>query len=120
MNKTVMKFLPQIHFTQNAYKGEKLSSHFSINDSTKLEHQGDLTYFTQCSEVNFNEICSGETAKRLRERVLGHAGNDKDANMVKNSVNIGHPPACMKDFQILTKGFNNCKFMRKIYEAFYI
>ena len=25
----------------------------------------------------------------------------------------GHPPVYMKDFQILTKGFNYCKFKRK-------
>ena len=29
----------------------------------------------------------------------------------------GHPQVCLKDFQILTKGFSHCKFKRKICEA---
>ena len=49
----------------------------------KLEHQHDLTYLTQCPEVNYNKTYLEETAQRLRERVLDHAGKDRKFNMVK-------------------------------------
>ena len=49
----------------------------------KLEHQHDLTYLTQCPEVNCNKTYLEETAQQLRERVLDHAGKDRKFNMVK-------------------------------------
>lgn len=70
----------------------------------KLEHQSesDLTYLTQYPEVNCSETCLGETANRLRERVLDLAGKDRRTNMVKHSMDKGHPPECINVFQILT------------------
>ena len=65
INKAVKKILPQNHVTQNVYKSKELGSDFNIKDSTKLEHQHDLTYFTQCPGVNCNETYLGETARRL-------------------------------------------------------
>ena len=47
------------------------------------------------------------------ESVLDQAGIDRKSNMVKHSIGTGHVPVCMKDIQILTKGFNYCKFKRK-------
>ena len=64
----------------------KLGSDFNIKDSSKLEHQHDLTYLTQCPELNCNETYLGETARRLRERALDHAGKDKKSNMIENIV----------------------------------
>ena len=63
INKAVKKILPQKHVTQNVYKSKKLGSYFNIKDSTKLEHQHDLTYFTQCPGVNCNETYLEETAR---------------------------------------------------------
>ena len=120
INKAVKKILPQNHVTQNVHKSKKLDLYFNIKDSTKLERQHDLTYFTQCPGVNCNETYLGETARRLQERALEHAGKDRKSNMVKHSMDTGHPPVCTKDFQILTKGYNHCKFKRKICEALLI
>ena len=71
-----------------------------------------------CSKLQWN-ILRG-TVRRLRERVHDHAEKDKKSNMVKHSMDKGHPPVCMKDFQILTKGFNHIKFKRKICEVLLI
>ena len=86
----------------------------------KLEHQHNLTYFTQCPGVNCNETYLGETARRLREKFLDHAGKDRKSNSVKNSMDTGHPLVCIKNFPILTKGFSHCKFKRKIYKILLI
>ena len=48
INKVVKEILPQNHITQNVYKSKKLGSYFNIKDSTKLERQHYLIYFTQC------------------------------------------------------------------------
>ena len=80
----------------------------------ELQHQHDLIFITQCLEVYCIETYLRETARRLRERVLDHARKNRKSNMVNNNIDTGHPPVCMKDFQILTKRFNHCKFMRKI------
>ena len=109
INTAVKKILPQNHVTQNVYKSKKLGSYFNIKDSTKLKNQHDLTYFMQCPGVNCNETYLEETA-RLQERVLEHAGKDRKSTMVKPSMDTGHPLACMENFQVLTKGFNHCKF----------
>ena len=114
INKNVKKILPQDHVTQNGYKSKKLGLYFNLKDSMKLEHQHNLTYFTQCSAVNCNETYFGETARRLQKRVLEHPGKDRKFNIVKHSMDTGHPPVCMKDFQVLTKGFSHWKFKRKI------
>ena len=45
INKGVKKILIQNHVTQNSYKSKKLGSYFNIKDSTKLEHQHDLSKF---------------------------------------------------------------------------
>ena len=118
-NNTAKKTFPQNHVIQNVYS-RKLSSHFIIKDSTKLEHQHDFTYLTQCPAIKCNKTYLGEAARRLRERVLDHAVKDRKSNMVKHSMGTGHPPLFMKDFQILAKGFNHCQFKRKICKALLI
>ena len=86
INKAVRKILPQNHVTENVYESYKLGSYFDIKDSTKLEHWHDVTCFTQCPGVNCNKIFLGETAKRLQERVLEHAGKDRKSNMVRHCM----------------------------------
>ena len=65
INKAVNKILPQNRVAQNIYKSKKLGLYCNIKDSTKLEHQHNLTYFTQCPGANCNETYLGETARRL-------------------------------------------------------
>ena len=55
INKALKKLSPQNHVTQNLYKSKKVASYFNIKDSTKLEHQHNLTCFTKCSGVNCNK-----------------------------------------------------------------
>ena len=59
INKAVKKIFPQNHVMQNICKSKKVGSYFNIKDSTKLEHQHGLTYFTQCLEGNSSETYLG-------------------------------------------------------------
>ena len=104
IHKSGKKILPLNHviLPHNVYKSKKLGSYFNIKDSTKPEYQHGLNFFTQCAGVNCNETYLGEAARRLREKVLKHAGKDRKSNMVKNIMDTEHPALCMKDFQVLT------------------
>ena len=77
INKGVKKILPQNHLTQNFYKSKNLASCFNIKNAMKVEHQDDFAYLTQCPGVNCNKTYSGETTRRVQERVLENAGKDR-------------------------------------------
>ena len=65
-----MKVLPQNHVIRNVYKCKNLGSHFNIKDSTILEHQYDLIYFTQCPKVNYSETYLGKQSQGYEEKSL--------------------------------------------------
>ena len=52
--------------------GTKLGTNFNIRDITKKEHKHDLVYSVECAEEICNEIYTGETGKRLVERIDEH------------------------------------------------
>ena len=56
-------YYQNVYRIQNVYKSKKLGSYFNIKDSTRLEHQHDFTYLTQCPAVNCNETYLGEQSE---------------------------------------------------------
>ena len=62
----------------------------------------------------------GETARRLSERIMEHAGKDKKLHMLKHTLQSGHPSVSPNDFRILQKGYNSNKVKRTISEALLI
>ena len=120
INKAVKKILPQNHLIQNVYKGRKLGSYFKYKRFHKSRTSTWPYQLPKCPEVNCNETYLGETARRLQKRILDDSGKDRKSNMVKHNMDTGYPLVCMKDFQILTNGFNQCKFKRKICPALLI
>ena len=105
---------------QHVYISRKLGSAFNIKDQTKLVHKHDLTYLVKCPENTCSETYLGETARRLSERVMEHAGKDNKSHMLKHTLQSGHPSVSSNDFRILQKGYNNNKVKRKTSEALLI
>ena len=97
-----------------------MGSFFNIKDQTKLEHNNDLTYLVKCPEKTCSENYLGETARRINERVLEHAGKDKNSHMLQHTLQSGHPSVSLNEFKILEKGFNSNRVKRKISEALLI
>ena len=112
--------MPQNHTTQHVYISRKLDSAFNIKDQTKLVHKHDLTYLVKCPENTCSETYLGETARRLNERIMEHAGKDNKLHILKDTVQSGHPSVFPNNFRILQKGYNNNKVKRKISEALLI
>ena len=113
VNSYVKRLLPQNHTAQQAYKSRKLGFAFDIKDQTKLEDKHDLTYLVKCPEKTCSETYLGETARRLNERIIEHAGKDNKLHIQKHTPQSGHSSVSPKDFGILQKGYNSNKVKRK-------
>ena len=117
LSKHVKKVLPENHLSRHAYRSKKLGSFFNIKDQTKFEHSNDLIYLVKCPEKTCSEDYLGETARRINEKVLEHAGKDKKSHMLQHTLQSGHPSVSLNEFKILGKGFDNNRVKRKISEA---
>ena len=76
-----------------------------------------LSFLVKCPENTCSERYLGETARRLTEKIIKHAGKDNKSHMVKQTLQSGHPLASPKDFRILQRGSNSNKVKRKISEV---
>ena len=120
LNKPAKKVLPENHLSRYAYKGKKLGFFFNIKKQTKLEHNNDLTYLVKYPQKTCSENYVGETARRVNERALEHAGKDKKSHMLQHTLQSGHPSVSLNEFKILGKGFNNNRVKSKTLEALLI
>ena len=120
LNKCVKKVFPENRLSRHGYSGKILGFFFNIKDQTKLEHNNDLSYLVKCPEKTCSENYLGETARRINERVLEHAGKDKKSHMLQHNLQSGHPSVSLNEFKILGKGFNNNRVKRKISKALLI
>ena len=91
--------------------------YLSSTSKTKQNQNNDLTYLGKCPEKTCSENYLGETARRIKERVLEHAGKDKKSHMLRHILQSGHPSVTLIDFKILGKGFKNNRVKKKILVA---
>ena len=91
------------------YTGRKLASKFNIKDKISKEHKHDLIFKAQCPDLNCDATYMGEIGRRFAERIIDHSGGDDNCENVK----IDH-------FEILSNGYKNNKFKRKLAEALHI
>ena len=62
----------------------------------------------------------GETARKINERVLEHAGKDIKLHMLRHTLQSGHSSVLLIEFKIFRKNLNNNRVKRKISEALLI
>ena len=115
IKREISKVLPQDKNMQLFYTETKLGTKFNAKDKTKKEHHHDLTYSVKCPMKN------GETGRRLiLERVNEHSGKDINSHMFKHSIAVNHPTVALYDFTVLSSGYRNRKFNRKLSESLFI
>ena len=115
IKREISKVLPQDKNMQLFYTETKLGTKFNVKDKTKKEHHHDLTYSVKCPMKN------GETGRRLiLERVNEHSGKDINSHMFKHSIAVNHPTVALYDFTVLSSGYRNRKFNRKLSESLFI
>ena len=69
--------MPEKHDVRIVLTGTKLSSQFNIKDNTNKQHKHDLVYFSRFPLTDCTDSYIGETARRLSERVMDHAGREQ-------------------------------------------
>ena len=121
MKNSLNCMLPKNVTTRATYLGTRLSSKFTeIDDKTVKEHQHDNVYYVKCPESQCLEDYTGETARRLSERVHDHNGRDAESRLVKHVIEKCHKCPKMEDFNIIGKGYRNNTFKRKVSESLVI
>ena len=103
------------------YSGNRLSSKFTkIRDKTVKDHQHNITYYVKCLESQFSGDYTGETSWSLSESVLDHNGRDAKSQLVKHAIEKCHKYPKAEDFNIISKGYGNNTFKRKVAESLLI
>ena len=74
----------------------------------------------KCSEETCREDYTGETGRRLSERVIDHNGRDKKSHVLKHCIENDHKLPSIEDFTILGTNYKKIKFRRKIAESLLI
>ena len=84
------------------------------------EHKHDLIYKAQCLDLTCDETYIGEIGKRFSERIIDHSGRDDKSHLYEHAEKTGHENVNIDHFEILSSGFKNNKFKRKLAEALHI
>ena len=76
MKKAFKSKLPDNIVSKSAYSAVRLKNKFNIKTKTVKEHQHNITYYVECTEEHCSENYTGETGRRLSEKVIDHNGRD--------------------------------------------
>ena len=121
LRKDMHRTLPENVQARICYTGTKLGTKFNnIKDPVKKSHQYDVVYYVTCPEPGCVEDYSGETGRRLNERLIDHNGRDKKSHLYKHLQDNNHLCIALSDFKIIGSSFRNQKFKRKIAESLLI
>ena len=96
------------------YTGTKLASKFNIKDEISKKHKHDLIYKAQCLDLNCVETYIGEIGRRFSERIIDHSGRDDKSHLYLHAEKTGHENVNTDYFEILSNGYKNNKFKRKL------
>ena len=99
--------------TRVTYSGTRLSSKFTkIKDITVKEHQRNIVHYVKYPESKCSENYTGETTRRLSERVPGHNGRDAKSHLVKHAIEKCH--------EYPKIGYKNNTLKRRFTESLFI
>ena len=56
----------------------------------------------------------------FNERIFGHIGRDTHSHMLKHSIETGHKPLQVTDYEIIGTGYRKNTMKRKLSEALFI
>ena len=98
--------LPENIQARICYTCIKLDTKFNnIKDPVKKSHKHDVVYYAACPKPGCVEDCTGETGRRLNERVIDHNGRDKKSHLHKHSQESNHPCIGLSNFKIIGSNF---------------
>ena len=101
------------------YNSQRLSSRFTAKDPIKFEHRHNITYYGKCGKNDCNEDYTGQTKRRIQERIIDHNSRDAYSHLLKHSKATKHRRSWNPDFKILNSNYRTDRH-RRISESFYI
>ena len=117
---TLKSVIPANNKCKIIYVGTKLASKFNIKDKISKEHKHDLIYKAQYPDFSCNETYIGEIGRRFLERIKDHSGRDDKSHLYEYAEKTGHENVTIYHFEILSNGYKNNKFKRRLAEALHI
>ena len=114
LRNTLKSVVPTNNTCKIIYTGTKLASKFNIKDKVNKEHKHDLIYKAQCPYLNCDETYIGEIGRKFSEYIIDHFGRDDKSHLYEHAEKTGHENVNIDDFEILSNGFKNNKFKRKL------
>ena len=120
LKRSITKILPKTIQLKFGFTGGKLTTHFQIKDKTIFEHNHDIVYLGTCPKNNCSDNYVGESACHISERIIDHNGRDQNSHLFKHSCCKNHLNTSKTNFQIISSGFKNNYYRRKIPEVLLI
>ena len=118
LRNTLKSVIPANNTCKIIYTGTKLASKFNIKEKISKEHKHDLICKAQCPSPNCDETYIGEIGRKFSERITDHSG--RDDNTYKYAEKTGHENVNIDHLEILSNGYKNNRFKRKLAEALHI
>ena len=120
LQNTSKSVMPANNTCKIIYTRTKLASKFNIKDEISKKHKHDLIYKAQYPDLNCDTTYVGEIGRRFSERVINHSGCDDKSHLYEHAENTGHENVNIHHFEILSNGYKNNKFKRKLAESLHI
>ena len=117
LKRSITKLIPKTTQLELGFTASKLSTYFQIKDKIIFEHNYDVVFLGTCPENNYSRNYVGESARRISERIIDHNDRDHNSHLFKHSCCKNHPNTSKTDFQIISSGFKNNYYRRKVAEA---
>ena len=117
LKRSITKLLPKTTQLELGFSASKVRTHFQIKDKIIFEHNYDVVFLGTCPENNCSDNYVGKSARHISERIIDHNGRDQNSHFFKHSCCKNHPNTSKTDFQIISSGFKNNYYRRKVAEA---
>ena len=117
LRNTLKSVMPVNNTCKIIYTGTKLASNFNIKSEISKRHKHDLIYQAQCPDLNCDETYIEEIGRRFSERIIDHSGSDDKSHLYLHAEKTGHEIVNIDHFEILSNGYKNNKFKRKLGKA---
>ena len=57
-----------------AFTGRKVARSFQIKNKSEMKDNHETAYYNECPEEQCNNICIGETGRKISKRIIDNAG----------------------------------------------
>ena len=103
------------------YTGTMLASKkVNIKNEISKKRKHDLIFKAQCPDLNCDVTYVGKIGRRFSEGVIDHCGREDKPHLYEHEEKTGNENVNMDHFEILSNGYKNNKFKRKLAETLHI